>query len=392
MIVQRAYKTELKLNNRERTRLTGCAGAARFAYNWGLQQKMAAYEATGKSPSYYELHRQLNSLKQTAFPWLYDYSKTIPQEALRDLEKAFQNFFRRLKKGEKPGFPRFKSRKRRIGSFRLWGSIHVEPRRIKLPRLGWLRLYETGYLPVAGVKVLSATISERAGRWYVSLQVEEEIDERQATGEPLGVDLGLKSLAVCSDGTQVENPRALRRASKQLARCQRELSRRQKGSANRAKTKQKLARIHQRIAHLRQDSIHQATSRIVAKTKPETARPAVIVLEDLNVVGMMQNHRLARAIGDAGLGEFRRQMTYKCAWYGIDLQMADRWYPSSKRCSHCGQVKETLLLSERTYHCEACGFVIDRDLNAARNLVQWGQSTARSAGSEACGDVAVAIL
>ncbi|MFO7679224.1 MAG: transposase [Chloroflexota bacterium] len=392
MIVQRAYKTELKLNNQERTLLTGCAGAARFAYNWGLRQSIDAYEATGKRPSYPELHRQLNELKQSDLAWLYDYSKTIPQEALRDLDKAFQNFFRRLKKGEKPGFPRFKSRKRGIGSFRIWGCIQVDDRRIKLPRIGWLRLHESGYLPVEGVKILSATLSERAGRWFVSLQVEEAIADRQATGEPVGVDLGIKSLAVCSTGESYANPRALDRATRQLARCQRELSRRQQGSRNRAKTKAKLARRHQRLANLRREAIHQATSRIVAKTKPEAERPSVIVIEDLNVSGMMQNHHLARAIGDAGMGEFERQMTYKCAWQGITLQKASRWYPSSKRCSGCGHIKESLPLSERTYCCDACGLVLGRDLNAARNLAQLSKTTASSAGCEACGDAALAVL
>ena len=392
MLVQRAYKTELKLNNRERTLLTGCAGAARFAYNWGLRQKIDADAATGQSPSYYELHRQLNQLKKSELAWLYGYSKTIPQEALRDLEKAFQHFFRRLKQGEKPGFPRFKSRKRGIGRFRIWGSIHVKARRIKLPRIGWLRLKERNYLPPTGVKILSATMSERAGRWYVSLQVEEAITERQATGAPVGVDLGIPALAVCSNGQRYANPRALYRAAGRLARCQRELSRRQKGSRNRARTKAKLARLHQRVAHLRQDAIHQATAHIVAKTKPDNERPSLVVLEDLNLVGMRQNHKLARAIGDAGLSEFSRQMSYKCAWYGITLQRADRWYPSSKQCSGCGQVKERLLLSERVYRCESCGLALDRDLKAARNLVQLSQTTASSAGSEACGEVALATL
>ena len=382
MKIQRAYKTELKVNNRERTLLTACAGTARFTFNWGLRQKIDSYEATGKSPSYYELHRQLNQLKKSELAWMYDYSKTIPQEALRDLERAFQNFFHRMKQGngQKPGFPRFKSRHRGIGSFRIWGSIHVTESSIKLPRIGWLRLREKGYLPTAGVKILSATVSERAGRWFVSLQVEEEMPERKALGRPLGIDLGVKTMAVGSNGAQYANPQALTRALKQLARQQRELHRRQKGSRNRAKTKAKIARLYYRITCIRQDTIHQATSRIVAKTKPDTERPSVIVLEDLHIAGMMQNHKLARAIGDVGIGEFRRQMAYKCDWYGIDLQLADRWYPSSKRCSGCGHIKESLSLSERIYRCEVCGLVLDRDLNAALNLAQLSQATASSAG------------
>lgn len=392
MPIYRAYKTELKLNNRERTLLAGCAGAARFAFNWGLRQKIDEYAATGKGPNYYELHRRLNVLKKDELAWLYKYSKTIPQEALRDLEQAFQNFFRRVKNSEKPGFPRFKSRKRGIGNFRLHGSIRVEAGRIKLPRIGWLRLQEKCYLPTSGVKILSASLSERAGRWFIALQVEEEIANRTATGPVVGVDLGIKSLAVTSSGDVYENPKALGHALKRLARLQRELARRQKGSQNRAKTRAKIARLHYRITCLRQNAIHQATSRIVAKTKPDLERPALVVMEDLNVAGMMQNGKLAQAVADVGMGEFARQMAYKCAWNGTKLVQADRWFPSSKQCSRCGQLKTALALTERVFRCEACGLEIDRDYNAALNLMQLG--TARSAGDDglaivqACGELA----
>jgi putative transposase len=407
MQIQRGYKTELKLNNKERSLLAGCAGAARYVWNWGLRQKIDEYETTGKSPSYYELHRRLNALKKGELSWLYHYSKTIPQESLRDLERAFANFFHRIKENgqknkgedEKPGFPRFKSRKQRRGRFRVWGSIQVEDDRIKLPRIGWLRLKEKGYLPTStvptvvpttGVKVLSATVSERGGRWFVSLQVEEEIPDHEATGEPVGVDLGINQMAVTSSGQTYENPKALRQALKRLARLQRELHRRKPGSRNRAKTRAKIARLHYRISCLRQDAIHQATSAIVARTKPDTQRPSLVVIENLNVKGMMQNRKLARSIADVGMGEFGRQMRYKCDWYGISLLEADRWFPSSKQCSSCGHRKESLTLSERTYNCPNCGLMIDRDLNAAINLKQL--STASSAGSEACGEVALAIL
>jgi putative transposase len=402
MQIQRAYKTELKLNNQERSLLAGCAGAARYVWNWGLRQKIDEYEATGKSPSYYELHRRLNLLKKGELIWLYQYAKTIPQESLRDLDRAFVNFFRRVKENgqknkggeEKPGFPRFKSRKQGKGRFRVWGSIHVADGRIKLPRIGWLRLKEKGYLPTtkvptSGVKILSATISERGSRWFVSLQVEEEIAARQATGQPLGIDLGINHLAVTSAGQTYENPKALKQALKRLARLQRELHRRQPGSRNRAKTRAKIARLHYRISCLRQEAIHQATSAIVARTKPDTQRPSVVVIEDLNVKGMMQNRKLARSIADVGMGEFGRQIRYKCSWYGINLLTADRWFPSSKQCSSCGHRQEALTLSERTYCCPVCGLVIDRDSNAAINLKQL--STASSAGSEACGEVALAI-
>ena len=260
-----------------------------------------------------------------------------------------------------------------------------------------MRLQEKSYLPTtAGLKILSVTLSERAGRWFIALQIEEEIAGRTATGPVVGVDLGIKSLAVTSVGDTYENPKALRHALKRLARLQRKLARRQKGSHNRAKTRAKIARLHDRIACLRQNAIHQATSRIVAKTKPDIERSALAVIEDLNVAGMMQNSKLARAVADVGMGEFGRQMAYKCAWNGTTLVKADRWFPSSKQCSRCGQVKTTLALAERVYRCEVCGLEIDRDHNAARNLMQLG--TARSAGDDsqaivqACGELAWAGL
>lgn len=397
MKVVRGYKTELDLNNRQRTHCLKHAGAARFAYNWGLARRKAACEAAGQTLTAIDLHKELNRLKKTEYPWLYEVSRCAPQEALRDLDKAFANFFRRVaqkKAGKlkgKAGFPTFKSRKRGIGSFRLTGVIKVFAGHIQLPRLGLLKLKERGYLPTEEVKILSATVSEKAGRWFVSVQVEEEIpDPEAARGAPVGVDLGITVLATCSDGTSYENPRALQQAQKKLRRLQRKLSRQDKGSRNREKTRRKIARLHYRIANIRRDALHKATSGIVAKpvlsevevTRPATVRPQTIVLEDLNVSGMLKNHRLARAIADVGMHEFRRQLSYKTDWYGAEIVFAEQWYPSSKMCSQCGHVKDELSLSERTYRCDVCGLVMDRDLNAARNLAQLA-ATASSAGSAA---------
>jgi len=325
-------------------------------------------EETGKSSNAITQHRQLNELKKTDFPWMYDVSKAAPQEALRDLDKAYQNFFRRVKKGgETPGFPKFKSRKNGIGSFRTTGAIHVENARIKLPRIGWLRLKEHGYIPIDGIHVLSVTVSESAGHWFVSVQCRQEIEVAQATGEPVGVDLGIKDLAVVSDGQRFENPKALRKGQSKLKRFQRELTRRKKGGKNREKTRQKIAKAHQRIANIRRDTLHKATSAIVAKTKPDSKRPSVVVLEDLNVSGMLSNHCLAQAISDVGFAEFRRQLEYKSVWYGSDLMLADQFFPSSRLCRHCGCINSELKLSDREWTCD-CGAILDRDLNAALNL------------------------
>ncbi len=376
MILQRAYKTEIDPNNVQRTALLRHAGAARFAFNWGLRQKIDAYEAGEKTPTAIDLHRELNTLKKTDFPWLYDVSKCAPQEALRNLDRAYQNFFRRCKNGaKKKGFPRFKSRKRRIGSFALTGSIRVTERAIQLPRLGTMRLKERGYLPAAA-KILRATISERAGRWFVSLQVEEERpDPKPKDGDVLGIDVGVNHLAVLSDGTAFENPKALRGAERRLRWLQKAVSRKRKGSQNRRKGIARLARQHYRVACLRNDAIHKATSAVIAK------RPRAIGIESLNVGGMMRNRWLAKAISDAALAEFHRQIVYKANWAGIPVAQAPWFYPSTKTCSRCGTIKDWMLLSERTFRCE-CGFVADRDLNAAINM----RDLAASSAVTACGE------
>jgi putative transposase len=367
--ILRAYKAELRPNNAQRGMFLKCAGAARFVYNWALADRKAVYEAGGK-PSMYEQKRRFNAVKAEQYSWLYEVPYALQEKAFANVDAAFQGFFRRVKNGEKPGYPRFKSRKRRVGSFTLRDSIHIEADRIKLTRIGWIRLKERGYLPLDGTcRLLSVCISERAGRWYASAQVEEEVtDPIPGDGPVVGVDLGIKTLAVCSDGATFENPRALATAERKLKRLNRELSRRRKGSKNRAKTRAKLARCHARIANIRSHALHNASYHLTAKTKPQA-----VVIEDLNVKGMLNNRSLSKAISDVGMGELRRQIEYKGTWYGVEVVTADRWYASSKTCSACGAVNRALTLSDRTYVCAACGAVIDRDLNAALNLASLAQ-------------------
>jgi len=372
MIVQRGYKTELDLNDQQRSACERHAGVARFAYNWGLARKIEEYQKTGKSPNAKALHKELNAHKRTEFPWMYAVSKCAPQEALRNLDEAYANFFRRVKNGEqKKGFPRFKSKRRSKKSFRLTGTIRVFEGTIQLPRLGRLRLKERGYLPVEGtetVHVLSATVSQRANRWYVSIQVEEEIDDPKPAQKPaVGVDLGIRNLAVLSDGTTYSNPRALKRNLGKIKRLQRKVSRRQKGSRNREKAVSQLAKAHARVANIRINTLHQVTSEL-AKTK------SVIVIEDLNVSGMMKNHRLAQAIGDVGFSEFKEQLAYKAVWVGSELVVIDRWFPSSKLCSACGTKMEQMPLHVRDWICPICNTQHDRDVNAAINILKKGLS------------------
>src|SRR5262249_39194322 len=250
MLVQRAYKTELDLNGRQITACKQHAGAARWAYNGGRRIKGQRYRATKKSPTAIDLHRELNALKKTDVPWMYEVSKCAPQEALWNLDAAFAHFFRRcaLKKQGKwagrLGYPEFKTKKKGLGSFRLTGSIVVSEQAIVLPRLGRLRLKERGYLPMGGVQILSATVSEQAGHWYVSVQVEEEQAVPENTGPVVGIDLGVKHLAALSDGPVIPHPRHLQRRLQKLKRLQRMVTRRHKGGKNRKKAVRKLAKLH----------------------------------------------------------------------------------------------------------------------------------------------------
>jgi putative transposase len=376
--VQRGYKTEIDLNNKQMTLLCKNAGAARFAYNWALSLKKQAFESKTKIPNAIELHRVLNELKKTDFPWMYEVSKCSPQEALRNCDKSFDNFFRKCKqkiKGKK-GFPKFKSKKNGLGSFRLTGTIKVTNTHVQLPRLGKLKLKEAGYLPI-DAKILSASVSERAGKWFVSLQVEETVYPSDKPEAVVGVDLGIKTLAVCSDEQTFANPKALKSNLERLKRRSRQLSRKVKGSQNRKKAAKRLAKLHYKISCIRKDSLHKITSQLT-KTKSK------IVIEDLNVSGMMKNRRLSRSISDIGLFEFRRQLEYKGKWYGCEIVVANRFFPSSKKCSGCGNIKQDLTLADRVYKCDNCGLEIDRDLNASINLEKY---TVSSTGINAYGEV-----
>ena len=394
MKIFRAFKTELDPNDRQKTLLLQHAGAARVAYNWGLERKQEAWaarraaiaagvfpNAAPKVPTWIDLSRELTLLKDVpkedgGFSWMRGFSTCAPREALWNLDRAYADFFRRCKaKSKRKGFPRFKSRKRGIGGFRLKGAIHANVAHVQLPRLGRLRLKEHGYLP-GDVKILSATITEKAGRWFVSLQVEQEIlDPTPRLTHVVGVDVGIKSLAVTSDGEVFENPKALRTAEARLRRLQKSVSRKTKGSSNRKKAVVKAARLHHRIGNVRKDAMHKASSAIVKSA-------SVIVLESLNVSGMLQNRKLSKALQDASLAELHRQLEYKARWQGVTVLKADRFFPSSKACSGCGLVKQDLALGDRTYEC-ACGLRVDRDLNAAINL----KNLAASSAVTACGEV-----
>ena len=374
MEITRAYKTELQPNNKQITHFRGSCGMARFVYNWALDYWIKEYERGEKRTGWMKLNTKLTELKKSEYIWMYEYSDWVRVYAVKQCDDAYQNFFRRVGQGAKPGFPKFKSKKFSKMGYTINGNvIRITETAIKLPKIGWIRLKEHGYIPVKPNKICYATVSESNGKWYVSVTVNENIPEQPIAKNVIGVDLGIKSLAVTSDGVYYENPRALYVAEKRLKRLNRWLSRKKEGSSNRKKAKIARAKAYEKVARIRGHVLNEITTEL-AKTK------SVIVIEDLNVSGMLKNHHLARAISDVGFFEFRRQLEYKCKWYGSELIVIDRWYPSSKTCSNCGAINKELTLSDRTYKCD-CGLEIDRDLNAAINI------RAKHVRSNACGEI-----
>jgi len=357
--MQRAHKIRLNPTPQQTEYLRKACGVARFAFNWGLAEWKRQYEKGGK-PSAYLLKKQFNAIKREQFPWVLDVSKCAVDTGFRNLDAAFKGFFRRCKNGDtKKGYPNFKSKKRSKLSFRMDGArVSVEGHWLKLERLD---------KPINMAEVLrfdgeirSVTISAYAGHWYAAINVEVEPPEHKHPQESVGIDTGVKTLAVLSDGTRYENQVLLRSKLRKLKRLNRELSRRQEGSGRWNCTKKKLATLYRRIANKRLDYLHKMTTKIARTYR-------IIGVEDLNVAGMLHNHCLALSISDAGLGEIRRQLRYKSEWYGGTLVEVDRFFPSSRLCPMCGMVKSDLALSDRVFICE-CGYTCDRDLNAARNI------------------------
>jgi putative transposase len=351
-----------------RTVLRGLGGSNAPWLPGALNRKREAYKKDEKAPTAIDLHRELNTLKKTELSWMYGVSKCAPQEALRNVDRAYDNFFRKVKLKKlgrfksKVGFPQFKKKRKGNGSFRLTGAIKVFPDAIQLPRLGKLRLKEHDYLPV-DTHILSATVSEQAGRWFVSVQVEEERAEPVTNSTSvIGVDVGVTTLATCSDGVAFPNPRALKHKLKKLKRLHRAHSRKQNGSKNREKAHKKLTMLHARIANIRRDAVHKLTTHLCKSH-------AWVAIEDLHVAGMLKNHHVAQAISDASMGEIRRQLTYKAEKFGTRVVVINRFYPSSKTCSVCGYVLETLDLKVRVWQCPNCHTLHQRDTNAAKNIL-----------------------
>jgi putative transposase len=364
-----AHKIALDPNAAQRLYFARAAGTARFAYNYALADWQKQYKAGGK-PSEVSLRRQLNAIKREQYPWMFDVGKCAVQEAIIDLGTSFRAFFE--KRGKYPCFKK-KDGRASFCAANEAGTFRADGKRIKLPVIGWVRMREE--VRLAG-PLKRATVSCEAGRWFVSLLV--ETPEPAIEVPPLdvvGVDLGITTLATLSTGEAITGPKAHKRLLGRLRRLNKSLSRKRRGSHNSRKARAKLGRLHARIGNIRKDATHKLTTRL-AKTYRRVG------IEDLNVRGMAAERCLARSIMDGGFFELRRQLTYKAKLYGSQIVVAGHFEPSSKTCSCCGVIKETLALAERTFRCDDCEFEAGRDHNAALNLARIAASSAVTACGE----------
>lgn len=362
MLIQCAHKIRVYPNNKQANYFARACGVARFAYNWGLEQWTELHKA-GEKPNANDIDKMFNAIKKTDFPFVKEVTKCAAQRAILNLGVAYKNFYRNVKAGTTKagkdfGYPKFKKKGVHDSFYLANDSVKVEGKRVFIAKLGWVKMAES--LRFDG-KIMSATVSRKADMWFVSVSVQQEVPDLDPVKGTLGIDVGIRPLAVTSDGEVFENPQALKQAEKTFRRLYKAVSRKQRGSKNRKKAVVKLARQHHKVSCIRKDVHHKATTAI-------TTSCDVVCIETLNIRGMTKNRKTAKALHDSALSIFFEQIRYKSEWRGISVVKADRWFPSSKTCSGCGHVKANLLRSEKLYKCDVCGLEIDRDLNAAINL------------------------
>ena len=381
----RSIKVMLIPNNKQKTKLFQYANTARFAYNWAIAREQENYKSGGKFISDNDLRKEFTQLKKTnEYSWLNSISNNVTKQAIKDACDSYKKFFKGYSK-----FPKFKSKKKSTPSFYQdnikikFSDTHVKvegfssSKKSNKQKLNWIRLAEHNRIPV-DCKYSNPRITFDGLNWWVSIGIEYENNYELPTNDGIGIDLGIKDLAICSDGNVYKNinkTKRVKKLEKKRRRLQRQISRKYelnregrsyKKTSNIIKSEKKLLKLNHKLTNIRHNYLHQTTTEIINR------KPMFIVLEDLNVVGMMKNKHLSKAIAEQCFYEFIRQMKYKCEFNGIKFIQADRFYPSSKTCSKCGSVKKDLKLSDREYVCTECGCVIDRDKNASINLGNYG--------------------
>ncbi|MGK4031303.1 RNA-guided endonuclease InsQ/TnpB family protein [Clostridium perfringens] len=378
--MKRAYKIEIDPTAEQKSKIHQTIGVSRFIYNFYIAHNKEIYDREGKFVSGMDFSKWLNNEyipNNKDMKWIKEVSSKATKQAIMNGDKSFRDFFKKAK-----GFPKFKKKKNQdVKAYFPKNNKTdwtIERHRVKIPTLGWIRLKEFGYIPVNSI-VKSGTVSQKADRYYVSILVEEN-DKKvyKSTNEGVGIDLGVKEFVVCSDGIKFKNinkTSTVKKIEKKLKREQRKLSRKyeslkirnkniKEGRATRQNIQKqvvKVQKLHQRLTNIRTDYINKIVSSIIKQ------KPSYITIEDLNVKGMMKNKHLSKAIASQKFFEFKTKLTFKCKENHIELRIVDRFYPSSKTCSNCGEIKQDLKLSDRIYKCD-CGITIDRDLNSSINL------------------------
>ena len=373
-------------NNKQKTKLFQYANAARFAYNWALGREKENYEKGGKFISDANLRKEFTKLKKTdGYLWLNDVSNNVPKQAIKDACDSYKRFFKGI-----AGYPKFKSRKYAVPSFYQdnikiqFTDTHVKvegfaaSKKKNKQKLNWIRLAEHGRIPT-DCKYTNPRIKYDGINWWITVGIEYKDNARISSNEGIGIDLGIKDFAICSDGNKYRNinkTQRVKKLEKRKRRLQRSISRgyekNKKGenyckTSNIIKKENELLKLNHRLTNIHQNYLHQTTSEIIKR------EPSFVCIEDLNVKGMMKNRHLSKEVQQQGFYEFRKQIEYKAEWNNILVVIADRFFPSSKLCSCCGNIKKDLRLSDRIYKCE-CGNVIDRDYQAALNLKRYGEN------------------
>ena len=368
----RARKVRLYPTKEQERKMWQSVGTARFIYNWTLAKQEENYRSGGKFISDGTLRKEITQLKKGELAWLSEVSNNVAKQAVKDACNAYKSFFKGLSER-----PRFKSKKKAKPSFYNDSiKLKVNSKSVLLEKVGWVKI-KPNQLPTSPYKYVNPRVSYDGKYWYLSVGLELEPPVLELTGESIGIDVGIKNLAICSNGMVFKNinkTRVVKQLEKRLHRLQRKVSNKyqknKKGKEyvktnNIIKLERRIKLLHRRLANIRNNHLHQSTNKIVK------AKPSKIVVETLNIKGMMKNKHLSKAIAQQCLYEFKRQLKYKCEWYGIEFIEADSWYASSKICSKCGNKKQKLSLSERVYKCECCGLSIDRDYNASINLSRY---------------------